>query len=109
MPYANNRSADQSAHLCSLISAFVVHCLDNIIPIPAKSKIFRLKLASEAEQASLSLTLSQTPKTGFLVTWLIFHGPALAWCSKGVIFHPFICPLTYNLSSVILSAGEGTM
>ena len=27
-PYANNKDADQSAHLRSLISVFVVHCLD---------------------------------------------------------------------------------
>ena len=39
MPYANNKSADQAAHLCSLISTFVVLCLDSIIPILAKSKI----------------------------------------------------------------------
>ena len=31
MPYANNKSADQSAHLCSLISAFVVRYLDSKI------------------------------------------------------------------------------
>ena len=41
-----------------------------IIPIHAKSKISRFKLASVAEQASLSLTWSQTLKTGFLVIWL---------------------------------------
>ena len=30
MPYVNNKGADQPAHLCSLISTFVVHCLDSI-------------------------------------------------------------------------------
>ena len=29
--YANNKGADQPAHSGSLISAFVVHCLDSII------------------------------------------------------------------------------
>ena len=29
--YANNKGADQPAHPCSLISAFVVRCLDSII------------------------------------------------------------------------------
>ena len=29
MPYANNKGADQPAHLCSLISAFMVRCLDS--------------------------------------------------------------------------------
>ena len=41
MPYANNKDADQPAHLRSLISAFVVHYLDRIIPVLAKSKISR--------------------------------------------------------------------
>ena len=31
MPYANNKGANQPAHLCSLTGAFVVHCLDGII------------------------------------------------------------------------------
>ena len=39
MPYANNKGADQPAHPRSLISAFVVRCLDSIIPILAISKV----------------------------------------------------------------------
>ena len=35
MPYANNKGADQPAHLCILISAFVVRYIDSIIPILA--------------------------------------------------------------------------
>ena len=31
MPYANNKGADQPAHPRSLISTFVVHCLDSYI------------------------------------------------------------------------------
>ena len=42
MPYANNKGADQPAYPRSLISAFVVRCLDSIIRIFAKSKIIRL-------------------------------------------------------------------
>ena len=34
MPYANNKGADQPAHLHSLISAFVVRCLDSTISAP---------------------------------------------------------------------------
>ena len=30
MPYVNNKGADQPTHLHSLISAFVVRCVDNI-------------------------------------------------------------------------------
>ena len=40
-PYANNNGADQPAHLHSLICAFIVHCLDSITPVLAKSKISR--------------------------------------------------------------------
>ena len=42
LPYANNKGADQPAHPRSLISAFVIRYLDNIIPILAKSKLSRL-------------------------------------------------------------------
>ena len=41
-PNANNKGADQPAHPRSLISTFVVHYLDSIIAILAKSKILRL-------------------------------------------------------------------
>ena len=37
-PFAN-KGADQHAHLHSLISTSVVHCLDSIIPILAGAKI----------------------------------------------------------------------
>ena len=54
-------------HPCSLISAFVVRCLDSIIFLVSISKISSLCLASSAAQAGLCLTWWQTPKTGFLV------------------------------------------
>ena len=41
-----------------LISAFVVRCLDSIIPIFAISKISRLLIVAVTEQAGLSFTLS---------------------------------------------------
>ena len=66
MSYATNKGADQPAHRHSLISTFVVRCLDSIIPpILAKSKISRLEQVSAAEQAGLSLTLSPTPEDRF--------------------------------------------
>ena len=70
-----HKGADQPAHLRSLISTFVVRYLDSIIPLHvfAKSKISRLKLASVAAQASLSLPWSNIPKTGFLMTKLILY------------------------------------
>ena len=50
IPNVNNKGADQPAHPRSLISTFVVHCLDSIIPVLAKSKISGLYLASVAGQ-----------------------------------------------------------
>ena len=41
MPYANNKGADQPAHLHSLISAFVVRCQDRMIPLVYISEISR--------------------------------------------------------------------
>ena len=57
--------AQLSAHSRSLISAFVVHCLDSIIPLIAIVKISRPYLASLAEQAGLSLTWLQTRRQVF--------------------------------------------
>ena len=65
MPYANNEGADQPAHPHSLISAFIVHCLDSIIPLVSKSEISSLYLASVAAQAGLSLTLVANPEDRF--------------------------------------------
>ena len=42
MPYAKNKGADQPAHLRSLISAFVVRCLDSIISLDSIAEISRL-------------------------------------------------------------------
>ena len=40
--YANNKGADQPAHRRSLISTFVVRCLDSIISIDSIAEISRL-------------------------------------------------------------------
>ena len=37
----NNKGAEQPAHPRSQISAFVVHCLDSIIPLLAIAEILR--------------------------------------------------------------------
>ena len=65
MPYANNKGADQPAHPRSLISTFVVRCLDSMICILAISKISRFKIVSVAEQAGLNLTLLKIPEDTF--------------------------------------------
>ena len=65
MSYANNKGADQPAHPRSLSSAFVDRCLDIVMSLVSVIKISSLKLASVAEQASLSLTWSETPEDTF--------------------------------------------
>ena len=65
MQYANNKGTDQPAHPCSLISAFVVHCLNSIIPLLLIAKISRSYVVSSAEQAGLSVNWSQTLTTGW--------------------------------------------
>ena len=42
LSYVNNKSADQPAHPRSLVSAFVVRCVDSMIPMLAKTKLSRL-------------------------------------------------------------------
>ena len=74
MPYTNHKCADQPAHPRSLISAFVVRCLDSIIPLLAIAEISRIQLVAVAEQTGLSLAWSQPPKTDCPVTRLTSIG-----------------------------------
>ena len=77
MQYVNNKGADQPAHSRSLMSTFVVRCLDSIIPLVSTSKISSLYPASVAAQAGLSLPWSQIPKAGFLMMRLNLSIPAV--------------------------------
>ena len=65
LPHGNNKGADQPAHPRSLISAFVIRCLDSIIRLVSISEISSLYIASVAVQAGLSLPWSQTPEDKF--------------------------------------------
>ena len=65
LSYANNKGADQPAHPRSLISAFVVRCLDSITSLDSIAEISRLQLASVAAQAGLCLAWSETPEDTF--------------------------------------------
>ena len=65
MSYSNNKGADQSAHPRSLISAFVVYCLDIVMSLVSVTKISSLMQASVSEQASLSPTWSETTEDTF--------------------------------------------
>ena len=73
MSYANNKGADQPVHLRSLISAFVVRCLDSVMSLVSVTKIASLMLASVAAQASLCLTWSETPEDTFSHDGALIH------------------------------------
>ena len=61
--FANNRGADQPALPRSLISAFVIRCLERIISKLATNGDSFILLVSVAKQAGLNLTLSETLKS----------------------------------------------
>ena len=67
--FANNKSADQSAHPQILISAFVICLLESIISRLASSEIPIFCLVSVAEQVDLYLILPETLKTDDLASW----------------------------------------
>ena len=66
--FANNKGADQPAHLRSLISAFVNRELKMIISSLAMWRISNYELVHLAQQACLNITLSQNKKIDFLVS-----------------------------------------
>ena len=47
MQYVNNKDTDQLVHSPSLISVFIVRCLDSIISVEAIPKISRHKLGGQ--------------------------------------------------------------
>ena len=59
-------SAQSDQHLCCSLPGYM-------IPILVIAEISRHLLVPSVEQAGLSLTWSQTPKTGFLVTLLKYQ------------------------------------
>ena len=85
-------------HIFVLISAFVVRCLDSVMSLVSVTKISNLTLTFVAEQASLSLTWSETPEDTFCrvvahiieyrgrkMTVIIWTAKPLVHCDKGCI------------------------
>ena len=66
--HANNKGADQTAHTRSLISACVIRFCKSIVSELTTRKISIHQLVSVAEQAGMSLTWSEAPKTDFLAS-----------------------------------------
>ena len=62
----NNKGADQPVHTRRLISAFVIRFLESLISKHASSEISMFWLLSEAGETGLSLTFTETLKTGFV-------------------------------------------
>ena len=65
---ANNKGGDQPAHPRSLNSAFGIRLMEIFVSRLATSEITIFLLASVADKVGLNLTLSETPKTGFLAS-----------------------------------------
>ena len=82
------RGADQPAHLCSLISVFVIRWLDSIMPLVSVSRISRFLLASVAEQAGWILTWSEKSQRGFLMIWLRQISDCSFWSGSTLFVSP---------------------
>ena len=89
MSYANNEGADQPVHPRSLISAFVLSCLDSIISLDSIAEISRL-----ASRPVCVWPGRKLPKTRFLVARLIcistFSMPCLFFLSRARSLSPII-------------------
>ena len=69
---ANNKGADQLAHLRSLISAFAIRLLNSIKLKLAPVEISLFYPVSVAEKAGFGMILSETLKTGFVASMYIY-------------------------------------
>ena len=69
---ANNKGAYQLLHPRSLISASAFHKLNSIVFKLALSEILLFYLVSVAEKAGFGMILSETLKTGFVASMLIY-------------------------------------
>ena len=85
--YANNEGADHPAHPRSLISAFVVCCLDGIISLDSIAEISSLLLASVAAGRFVSGLVGNSRKQVF--SWrslLEMESPGLGTCTHAHCF-----------------------
>ena len=69
---ANNKGTDQLAHPRSLISTFAIYKLNSIAFKLAPSETSLFYLVSVAEKAGFGMILSETLKTGFVASMLIY-------------------------------------
>ena len=83
LPYANNKGADQPAW----ISAFVVCCLDSVIPILAKSKISKTLASLCSWAGRFESTLVTDPEDRFS-----HDGAHIEGCRKVRTLNSYITP-----------------
>ena len=83
----NNKGADHPAHPRSLISSFIIRSSESIISMLTTSKFSIFQLVTVSVQTDFSLTLSETPKTGFS------HDEAQVYVSLFILF--FQCSLIF--------------
>ena len=97
MSYANNKGADQPAYPRSLISAFVVRCLDSIISLNSIAEISSLHLASVA--AVYVWPGRKHPKSRFVMARFIF---SIRLCSLLATLLEVVRNVTNNILLLIL-------
>ena len=78
------RTTKVQTSLCSLISAFVIRFLERTICKLAIGDISIFLLVSVAEETGLNLTLSETPRTGFVAVrtieqWTHINMASILW------------------------------
>ena len=110
--FANNKGADQPAHLGSLISALVALLLESILSNLATSSISLFWLVSVAEETGLSVTLSETRRQVFscqgpngriyllyslLTCWVILH----AFCCLQIFLNQFLKKIFLECQTVL--------
>ena len=109
--HANNKGADQPAHPRSLISDFVVRCLDSIISPHSIAEISRLKLASVAAQAGLCLAESETPEDTFCRVVAHMFGirakyAILLWRVKQICVFEHSVMINFNCACPAIQRGQ---
>ena len=67
-----NKGADKLRGSRAADQRLYFHFMDSTIPLLPKSEISSLSPSSVVVQPSLCWTWSETQKTGFLMTWLIY-------------------------------------
>ena len=110
-----NKDADQLRGNCAADQRLCFRYTDSTIPLLSKSKISSLTPSSVTAQPGLCGTWWETPKTGFLITRLIYtiplvcrrHSVQITWRQWSVFPHCSLDGLTLS-TSYTTSAPEET-